>query len=195
MNVTAGPTERQLVERAISGDARAFRALFDRHAPAVRRFLRDLCPGIAAADEATQETFVRAHARLGALRDGDRLIGFLLGIARRVALEEGRRLRRVAPPELAETMADGRPDPERALAGRQADAALAAALLTLSEERRAALLLRVDHELPYEEIASVLDWSLPKVKNEIHRARLELRARLGEHLGTGAAHAPREGRR
>ncbi|HYH98469.1 sigma factor-like helix-turn-helix DNA-binding protein, partial [Hyalangium sp.] len=51
------------------------------------------------------------------------------------------------------------------------------------EERRSALLLRIDHGLPYEEIAQVMGWSLPKVKNEIHRARLQLRERLAAHVG------------
>ena len=47
---------------------------------------------------------------------------------------------------------------------------------------RAALVLRIDHGLAYEEIASLMGWSLQKVKNEIHRARLQLRASLAGYL-------------
>ena len=62
---------------------------------------------------------------------------------------------------------------------------MAEALGELREERRAALLLRIDHGLAYEDIAQVMGWSLPKVKNEIHRARLKLRERLAGHVGNG----------
>src|SRR5512140_1589606 len=86
--------ERALLRRARTGDPAAFRLLFERHSPAVWRFLKDSFRDEASADEATQETFVRAHGRLGTLRDEDRLASWLLGIARLVFLE-ARRVRGV----------------------------------------------------------------------------------------------------
>jgi RNA polymerase sigma-70 factor, ECF subfamily len=56
------------------------------------------------------------------------------------------------------------------------------AIADLTEERRAALLMRIDHGLGYSEIASAMGWSLQKVKNEIHRARLQLRRSLAGYL-------------
>jgi RNA polymerase sigma-70 factor (ECF subfamily) len=41
----------------------------------------------------------------------------------------------------------------------------------------------MDHGLAYDDIADVMGWSLPKVKVEIHRARLKLRAELTKYLG------------
>lgn len=185
--------ERGLVVRARGGDARAFRALFEKYGPPVRRFLRDLL-GDSDADEATQETFVRAYRCLPTLRETDKLLPWLLGIARNVFHEQlrARRGRALGPsigllasPGLLaeEPLVDTAPTPEGLLLGHEADRLLAEALALLSEERRAALLLRVDHGLDYEEIRTVLGWSLAKVKNEIHRARLELRARLAKYLG------------
>ncbi|MBN1207235.1 MAG: RNA polymerase sigma factor [Myxococcaceae bacterium] len=180
--------ERALLRRARTGDPAAFRALFERHAPAVWRFLRDSFRDEAAADEATQETFVRAHARLTTLRDEDRLSAWLLGIARRVFLE-ARRARGVfldVDGEESEGLVEAvlpTPTPEDLLLDRELEALLAEALGHVREERRSALLLRIDHGLPYEEIAQVMGWSLPKVKNEIHRARLQLRERLAAHVG------------
>jgi RNA polymerase sigma-70 factor (ECF subfamily) len=63
---------------------------------------------------------------------------------------------------------------------------LLVALADLSTERRAALLMRIDHDLGYGEIAEAMGWTLQKVKNEIHRARLQLRVRLATYL-EGAA--------
>src|SRR5215470_18594937 len=65
------PPERDLLDRARRGEPEAFRVIFDRHSFSVRRFLGDLLRDDAAADEATQETFVRAHARMRTLREDE----------------------------------------------------------------------------------------------------------------------------
>src|SRR5262245_28171569 len=165
-----------LTARASTGDAGAFRQIYERHAPAVHRFLLHLLGDAAAADEATQETFVRAHTRLKAMRDGDKLLPWLFGIARNVCFEARRKFRRDmgGGDELDEQVSDVA-SPESLLLKREADELLARALQRIPEERRAALLLQMDHGLPYAEIATILDWSIAKVKIEIHRARLRLR--------------------
>ena len=187
---SAEDAERRLLTRARQGDPVAFRTLFEQHSPTVWRFLRDLFRDESAADEATQETFVRAHGKLGALRDDARLSSWLLGIARHIYLES-RRTRGthldIASEEnepLLEAALPS-PTPEDLLLDREMEGLLAEALGELREERRSALLLRIDHGLAYEDIAQVMGWSLPKVKNEIHRARLQLRERLAGHVGNG----------
>lgn len=172
-----------LVLRFRRGDGRAFRQIFDRHAGAVRRFLRDLFGDESAADEATQETFVRAHSKLATLQDTDKLLPWLFGIARFVFLEQIRARRLRAPEEAADEQVDEAPTPELALLSQEADRKLDEALGCLPEQRRAALVLRIDHGLPYEDIAQVMGWSLAKVKNEIHRARLQLRHQLMNYVG------------
>ncbi len=176
--------EAALVERARRDEPGAFRELFHLHAPRVWRFLRDLLGTAAAADEATQEAFVRAHAALTAGAPVERLAPWLFGIARNVAREHRRADQRTVP--MADPVDDDAPsvapDPESLLSGRQADDALARALDALADDRRAALLLRIDHDLAYDDIAAALAWPLARVKNEIHRARLQLRAALTQHL-------------
>lgn len=186
-----------LVERAAAGDPAAFRAIFERHGRSVRRYLGDLFRDAAAADEATQETFVRAHRQLASLRTGDRLVSWLLGIARNVYFE-GRRAERRRSAEPVDSGAgtagdehtgtvpiDPAPSPEALLLGLEADRVLEQAMSGLSDERRAALMLSIDHGLRYEEIATHMGWPLHKVKNEIHRARQILRTRLAFYLGAG----------
>jgi RNA polymerase sigma-70 factor (ECF subfamily) len=174
--------EPALVARVRSGDPLAFRLVFDRYARAVRRFLRDLLREVGAADEATQETFVRAHRLIGRLRDDERLSSWLFGIARNVAFEQLRSRKRQGPAAAGHETRDPAPSPEARLIGAESAEVLSEALATLSEERRAALLLRIDHGLGYDEIGSALGWSVVKVKNEVHRARLELRTRLAGYL-------------
>ena len=143
----------------------------------VGRFLRDLLGNPASAADATQETFVRAFRRIPTLRDDARLLPWLFGIARNVALEQRKALRREAGTEQAGEAHDGL-TPEAALLGREAAAVLGRAMRTLSHDRRTVLLLRVDHHLPYEEISNLMGWSLAKTKVEIHRGREVLRAEL-----------------
>src|SRR5919199_2126048 len=143
------PPERELLDRARRGEPEAFRVIFERHAPSVRRFLGDLLRDDSAADEATQETFVRAHARLRSLRDDERLGGFLLGIARMVSMEQMRKWRRdpISLPEEEPREPDRAPSPELLLLAGEADRMLDGALQVLSSDRRAALLMRIDHGL------------------------------------------------
>lgn len=192
-DAAAGAIEVSLVERARAKDEAALSALYSAHAPAIQRFLRDLLGDPTAAADATQETFARAFRRLDTLREADRVAPWLFGIARNVSLEvrkAGRRYRRVIAPEHA---LEGRPEgegrtesrtPEAEMLGREAARVVQAALAKLSEERRAALLLRLDHGLAYEDIATLMSWSLAKVKIEIFRARAALREELEKYQGS-----------
>lgn len=185
--ITPETPDEALVRRARRGEAEAFRALFDRHVLGVRRFLRDLIRDLDRADDATQETFTRAHVQLPKLPNPERFRPWLFGIARNVAFE----VKRIRQHERLEGDEEDdvpaavlpAPDPERTLLDRELEGHLHEALETLSEHRRAALLLRLDHGLSYDDIASAMGWTLPMVKNEIHRARLSLRASLLPHLG------------
>lgn len=182
--------DEPLVVRARTGDAAAFRMLFERHSPGVRRYLGDLLRDESAADDATQETFVRAYDRLLSLREAGRVQTWLFGIARNVFLEQWRARkeeRRALPEGEGETaelaIVDTAPTPDAVLLGQEADRVLSEALTYVGEPRKSALLLRLDHGLAYEDIAEIMGWSVAKVKNEIHRARLQLRAQLARYLG------------
>lgn len=186
MTTLPGLEDAELVRRSREGDDEAFHMLFVRHSPAVRRFLGGALRDGPAADDALQETFARAHRKLGALRETSRVRSWLLGVARIVALDERTAARRAPLVDEADLpRAEPDPDgtPEEKLLSAEAEAVLAAELESLSSPRRAVLLLRLDHDLGYPEIAEAMGWPLHKVKNEIHRARLSIRARLLDYLG------------
>jgi RNA polymerase sigma-70 factor (ECF subfamily) len=164
--------------------------LYPELAPKVYRFQNDLLGDPALARDATQETFVRAFRRVAELGAGARLAPWVFGIARNVSLElrkaRGRGRRVLVDP--GDTSPDDAPDraartPEAQLLDREAVRVVATALERLAEDRRAALLLRFDHGLAYEDIARVMGWSLAKTKVEIFRAREVLRATLDEYRG------------
>jgi len=159
------------------------REMYDRHAPAVLRFLRDVLGNLSDAQDGLQETFLRAFARPEALARAKHPRAWLLGIARNVSLEQRRRRGRTRDLCLAveqvRSHANGA-DPESALIGRETARCLERTLKQLSEPRRVVLLLRVDHGLSYGQIAEIMGWSVAKAKVVVHRARHELRAALAE---------------
>src|SRR5690606_29601211 len=78
---------------ARGGDQEAFAAIYDRHARLVRAIAYDATGDLAAAEDVTQETFLKAFRKLRQLRDDDRFVPWLAGIARRTAFtwRRGRR--------------------------------------------------------------------------------------------------------
>jgi RNA polymerase sigma-70 factor (ECF subfamily) len=164
----------------------AFTALYSRQAPRIHRFLRDLLGDAALAADATQETFARAYQRhRDVLRDEERAVPWLFGVARNVSLElrkaraRAGRIFASGDERIADAPCAG--TPERDALGREAVRVVDRALGRLSEERRAMLLLRLDHDFSYEQIAELMGFSLAKVKVEIHRARTVLREAIEEY--------------
>ncbi len=177
---------------AASCDHATLVAMYGELAPRVHRFVRDLLGDATLASDATQETFVRAFRRVESLPQGTRLVPWVFGVARFVALELRKargRVRRIiddgASPDDRAVDTRAR-SPEDALLDREAVTVVERALSRLSEERRSVLLLRCDHGLAYDEIAQLMGWSLAKVKVEIFRAREVLREALQEYRGGGS---------
>jgi RNA polymerase sigma-70 factor, ECF subfamily len=83
-------TDAEDVRRALAGDREAFGRLFDRHARSVRAVVAAVSCDFQAVEDMTQETFLRAHERLGTLKDQSAFRGWIQGVARLVA-KEGRR--------------------------------------------------------------------------------------------------------
>ena len=86
--------ERQLITRAAGGDAGAERSLYDAHVERVYRLAYRLAGDADAARDITQDTFIRAFARLGEFRGEASLATWLHSIAYSVALNTLRTARR-----------------------------------------------------------------------------------------------------
>lgn len=83
-----------LVEQARAGDRQAFSTLYDRHARLVRAIAYDASGELAAAEDIAQEVFLKAFRKLHQLRDAERFVPWLIGIARRAAVTWQRGQRR-----------------------------------------------------------------------------------------------------
>jgi RNA polymerase sigma-70 factor (ECF subfamily) len=156
-----------------------FHDLYQHYAPEVYRFAFWLAGNRAEAEDITAETFVRAWTSQREIRT-ETVKAYLLTIARNLYLAQRRKVK----PQVAldEEQVDPQPGPEQHTEDRLALAATLAVIQTLPELDRAALILRVQHELPYAEIARVLGLSLSAAKVKVHRARLKVAAQLNEEM-------------
>jgi RNA polymerase sigma-70 factor (ECF subfamily) len=151
----------------------------------------------AQAEDIAQEVFLRAHRNFGQLRDNPRAVGWLKTVATNLTLTHLTRYRKrwVFFSQLQHDD-EGGDDAELDFATEesvfadvetdQRQGQIEAALRRLPEHQRVPLVLFHFEELPYEEIASRLRVSLPKVKTDIHRARAAL-ARILAQRGIDAA--------
>ena len=174
---------------ALSGSQSAFEQIVRRYQRPVISLIARLIGDRAAAEDLAQETFVKAHRSLAAFDAKRRLSSWLFRIAHNTAIDtlRRRRGRAVSLDEAAES--EGEPaapdaaDPvERKALGR----ALEAALGQLRPDFRAAVLLRYEEGLAFDEIGHILGIPETTARSHVHRARKE----LANHL-SAAGWAPR----
>jgi RNA polymerase sigma-70 factor, ECF subfamily len=180
--VTEAERDEALVSRFRAGEPEAFTELVGRHQHRVYSVcLRVLGDADAAADVA-QDTFLIVLRKLDGFRGDAAFTTWLHRVAVNACYDELRRRRRrpmlhVAADDGSERE-PGPPAPDHAdeVAGtRDASAALA----SIPEEFRVALVLADVQDMAYEQIARVLDVPVGTVKSRVHRGRLALAAALG----------------
>jgi RNA polymerase sigma-70 factor, ECF subfamily len=149
----------------------SFEAVYRQYANDVYRLALWLCGNAAMAEDVTTETFIRAWAGYDEAK-GSSVKSYLLTIARHLVQKWGARRAReeLISPELP----DKGPSADDRLAITGELTRVLSALQRLPEVDRAALALRVEEDLSYEEIASILEISVSAAKVKVHRARLKL---------------------
>lgn len=149
-------------------DRQAIELLYGRHGQELLRYLDRFCkPGLSAED-LLQETFVQAWRNLRKVRAADSARAYLFGIARRVALNNGRRRRSYLP------LPDGLSHQDGQVDDRLQD--MREALGLLPDRLREPLELRLNEQLT--EIAMVLEVPVGTVRSRLHEALARLRACL-----------------
>ncbi len=150
-----------------------FAELYASYSQDVYRFACWLSGSPSEAEDVTSETFIRAWTNVGRIRT-ETLRGYLFRIARNVYLGQLRKSRRETA--LPDSFSDPRPGPEDLTEWREALAGVEGVLMTLSEQDRAAFVMRSVHSFEYAEIARVLEVSEVAARVKVHRARKALLA-------------------
>jgi RNA polymerase sigma-70 factor (ECF subfamily) len=180
----------ELMARVRDGDAEAFSVLVARHQHRVVGTVAKMLGSPDEAEDLAQQVFVRVWKSAPRWQPNAKFTTWLLTITRNLVFNETRRRGRARTVPLEEPGEHGPRDyadtsalsPEEALHTTELQAAIDAAIASLPEQARMAIILRRYEDMPYEEIAAVLGTTVPAVKSLLFRARAELRERLAKWL-------------
>lgn len=181
------------------GDSAAFTALVERWQQPILYFIYRMLPDQEEAEDLAQNVFVQVWRTADRYEPAARFSTFLFTIARNLCLNELRRRHRHPADRLdapvsgddGEEMGRQFEDARQRHAGAEVEsselfAKVDEAVADLPEKQRLALALCRDGELSYEEIAEVVELTVPATKSLIFRAREVLRRRLKAYLGDGS---------
>jgi RNA polymerase sigma-70 factor (ECF subfamily) len=181
------PDLENWVSQVRSGDHEAFHAVFQRYSKPVLSFVYNLLGDRARAEEATQETFIRAYRKVGTMSGGTQLSTWLFGIARNVVRETIRekykdRARVSMDEDFSGKLRDTRSSPDDQIMASELHGKIHDALGALSEDCQVVFVLKILMSMRYDEISKITGSSIGKLKTDLHRARIEMRQRLQPYL-------------
>lgn len=170
-------TESHWIGRAQQGDDQSFTYLVETYQRPVYNLCYRMLGNMEEAEDAAQETFLRAYKAIRRYDLSRSFLTWLLSIASHYCIDliRRRRFQFISLEDYpGEMIQDDTPSPE-AMAWRHEDQQQIQALLqSLSPTDRAAVVLYYWYDYSYEEIASTLALSNSAVKSRLHRARRQL---------------------
>jgi len=178
-----GHEEEQLcIRRSQAGDGTAFAWLVNTYWPCIQRWLQSLTQDVQAAEDLTQEVFLKAWSALASFTPGTNFRAWLFCIARHCLIDSRRCGRSLAAQRLPDECPGREAGPVRTLIGRETQTLIQEAVGRLPVVFRAPFLLRTQEELSYQEIARVLDLTEETVRWRVFKARKMLLKVLGKAL-------------
>jgi RNA polymerase sigma-70 factor (ECF subfamily) len=180
----------RLMQLVAEGDTSAFEQLIERHQALVAGTVARMLGSNSDVEDIAQQVFIRVWKSARRYIPRAKFTTWLLKITRNLVFNELRRSKRHAhislqsEPGAEEVLLkdEKNPAPDASLLETELQRAIEEAIIQLPESQRMALVLRRYEQLSYEQIAEVLDLSVPAVKSVLFRARTELRTRLSKYL-------------
>ncbi len=179
-------TEADLLARFATGDQAAARRLTARLTPRVHALARRMLDDPAEAEDVTQEAMLRLWRIAPDWRDEGAAVGtWLYRVAGNLCIDRLRRRRERPVAELPERP-DGAPGAVERMQDADRASALNAALATLPDRQRLAIVLRHIEERPNPEVAAILETSVEAVESLLARGRRRLAEELApQRAGLG----------
>ena len=182
-------TDEDLVRLTKDGNRSAFDELVRRYEPKLSAFTRYICKNEDRAEETCQEALIKAFEAIPKFRGQSSFTTWLHQIAKNLCWSKKRKDKNLRLESIeSAAFGDKKPDhkdivdwsnqPDKLLLKKELDQVLDNAILRLPQEYRAVITLRDIEELSNEEVAQILQLSIPAVKSRLHRARLFVRSEL-----------------
>ncbi len=179
------PAEKRWIAGALAGDPQEFAHLIQAYQNPVYNLCYRMLGQHEDAEDATQETFLRAYTHLHQYDSNRRFLNWILTIASHLCIDRLRKKKlhtlpidAVPAPEQVHT--NGVSPEHIAVAREQADE-IQGWLAQLPADYRTAIILLYWYGFSYEEIAQILHVSVPAVKSRLHRARKKLASLITSH--------------
>jgi RNA polymerase sigma-70 factor, ECF subfamily len=168
--------ERQWIEAGRQGDRQAFGHLVEAYQVPVYNLAYRMLGNREEAEDAAQETFLRAYRKLRSYDPAHKFSTWMLSIASHYCIDQLRRRRLTWLSLEGDDLPPGattspQPGPERHAMQSEHQAQIQALLDTLSPDYRTVVVLHYWYDLSYEEIAATTDSTVSAVKSRLFRAR------------------------
>jgi RNA polymerase sigma-70 factor (ECF subfamily) len=171
--------EIELITRAKNGERSAFSELVCIHADGVRNAVYRLYGDTRLAEDAAQETFIRAWLHFASYRPQTSLRNWLYRIAVNAATDMLRKEKRILLHAFEDlSLKDPQPGPEALFSQEERATLVQKAVLSLPDACRAVLVLREYEGLSYQEIADALEIPVGTVMSRLNYARKLLKEKL-----------------
>ncbi len=182
-------SDAECVRKLQRGETDAFETLIRRHQKTIFNLAYRMLGDYDEAAEISQETFLSAYRAIGNFRGDANFSTWLYRIAlnhattRRKSLNT--RQQRSVPMENSEPASDPNPGPPESMEKKEIRQRVQQALNRLEPDDAAVILLRDLQDVPYEEVARVLEVPIGTVKSRLHRARQALKSELASYFYAG----------
>ena len=187
--VSEAISDAECVRKLQRGETDAFEILIRRHQKTIFNLVYRMLGDYDEAAEISQESFLSAYRAIGNFRGDANFSTWLYRIAlnhattRRNSLNT--RQQRSVPIENTEPASDPHPGPAETMEKKEIRQRVQQALNRLEPQDAAVILLRDLQDVPYEEVARMLEIPIGTVKSRLHRARQALKSELTSYFYAG----------
>lgn len=186
--------EEELVKRARDGDSAAFETLMHDYFKRIYNIAFRIAGNADDAADMTQETMIKLLRNIKSFKGESKFSTWVYRVATNTCLDELKKLRKNNARSLSDSFDTGEgeipydvedtaPTPEQSAEKHELRDMVAKAVLRLSGDHRAAIVLRDIRGFSYTEIAEILGCSEGTVKSRISRARAQLKQVLEKDFG------------
>lgn len=179
-------SDGECVQRLLNGEPDAFEMLVRRHQKTIFNLVYRMLGDYDDAAEVAQEVFLSAYRSVGQFRGAANFSTWLYRIALNHASSRRRSLatskQRNVALSTTDPVDDRHPDPVNAVLQKEIQQRVQIALNSLAPADATIILLRDMQDVPYEEMAKMLELPVGTVKSRLHRARQTLKAKLAPYF-------------